>query len=116
MLLIHEKFHRLTKDDFLKMWQSGQERAIEPPAPRTFSFGKFMKKEFVRRPDGTLEQKQVIRDSEGSEETIITRAAGDKKYIVTTKTDKYGVETKSEDLINMDESEYLYKIMLNLRT
>ncbi|XP_014468757.1 PREDICTED: uncharacterized protein LOC106741362 [Dinoponera quadriceps] len=93
---------KLTKDDFSKMWQ---ERIEDPPAPRSFNFGKFVKKEFVRRPDGILEQKQVIRDSEGNQETIVTREIGDQKYVVTTKTDKYGVETKSEDLINMDESD-----------
>lgn len=106
MFLIHEKFCRLTKDDFSKIWHGSHEGTTSPPVSHSFSFGKSIKKEFIRRPDGTLEQKQVIRDSEGNQETIVTREAGDKKYIVTTKTDKYGVETKSEDLINMDESKY----------
>lgn len=106
-MLIHDKFCRITADEFSKIWRGGQERTVEPPAPRSFSFGKFVKKEVIRRPDGTLEQKQIISDSEGNKETIVTREVGNQKYVVTTKTDKYGVETKSENLINMDESKYI---------
>ncbi|XP_032672871.1 uncharacterized protein LOC116844868 isoform X2 [Odontomachus brunneus] len=96
---------KITAEDFSRMWREEHGRTTDPPKPQSFSFGKFMKKEFVRRPDGTLEQKQIIRDSEGNEETIVTREVGGQKYVVTTKTDKNGIETKSEDLINMDENE-----------
>lgn len=117
MLLIYtRKFCRITAEDFSRMWREGHGRTTDPPESRSFSFGKFMKKELIRRPDGTLEQKQIIRDSEGNEEIIVTREVGDQKYVVTTKTDKYGGETKSEDLINMDESKYLCEIVLNLIT
>lgn len=58
-----------------------------------------------------MERKQVIRDSEGNEETIVSKEIGDKRYVVTTKKDKNGVETKSEDLFNMNESKYISKII-----
>lgn len=96
---------KITAQDFSKIWHSEHGTTTDAPKFNSFSFGKLMKKELIRRPDGTLEQKQVIRDSEGNEETTVTREVGDKKYVVITKTDKYGVETKSEDLINMDENE-----------
>lgn len=104
MLPIHNKSCRITVQDFSKMWHSGHGSTTYTPECRSFSFGKFIKKELIYGSDGTLEQKQIIKDGEGNEETIITKEVGDKKYVVTTKRDKYGVETKSEDLINMDES------------
>lgn len=75
-------------------------------SPKNFSIGRSIRKEIIRRPDGTVEKKQVIRDHEGNEETITSKEIGDKTYVVTIKKDKNGVETRSEDLINMDESMY----------
>ncbi|EFN88070.1 hypothetical protein EAI_03578 [Harpegnathos saltator] len=96
---------KISTENFSKMWRWGHEKTVEPPASHSFFIGKFMKTELIRSPDGTLVQKQVISDNEGNKETIVSKEIGDQKYIVTTKTDKYGVETKSENLINMDKSE-----------
>jgi len=74
--------------------------------PSNFSVGRSVRKEIIHRPDGTIEKKQVIRDNEGNEETIISKKAGDKTYVVTIRKDKDGIETRSEDLFNMDESKY----------
>lgn len=79
--------------------------------PNTFSIGRSVRKEIIRRPDGTLEKKQVVRDSEGNEETVISKEIGDKTYVITTRKDKNGVEIKSEDLINMDESKYIRDVL-----
>lgn len=94
-------------DEFSKTWENGNTGTIESYLPHKFSIGKSVRKEIIRRADGTIEKKQIIKDSEGNEETIVSREIGDKKYVITTKKDKDGVETKSEDLINMDESKYL---------
>lgn len=91
------------------MWNKGNIKTVKPFVPRIFSTGKSIRKEIIRRSDGTVEQKQVFRDSEGNEETIVSKEIGDKKYVITTKKDKNGVETKSEDFFNMDESKYLKK-------
>lgn len=91
------------------MWNKGNIEVVKPVVPHSFSAGRSVRKEIIRRSDGTIEQKQVIRDSEGNEEMIVSKEIGDKKYVITTKKDKNGIETKSEDLINIDESKYLKK-------
>jgi len=95
---------RVSTEEFLKMWNKGNvERKFS--VPNNFSIGRCVRKEIVRRPDGTIEKKQVIRDNEGNEETITSKEMGDKTYVVTIRKDKNGVETRSENLINMDDSE-----------
>ncbi|XP_020278514.1 HCLS1-associated protein X-1 [Pseudomyrmex gracilis] len=96
---------KITTEEFSKLWNKGSLETVKPSAPHSFSFGRSVRKEIVRNPDGTIEEKQVIRDSKGNEETIISRVIGDKRYVVTTKKDKNGFETKSEDLFNIDENE-----------
>ncbi|XP_070155977.1 HCLS1-associated protein X-1 [Polyergus mexicanus] len=96
---------KITAEEFSRMWNKGNVETVKPFVPHSFSTGRSVRKEIIRRSDGTIEQKQIIRDSEGNEKTIVSREIGDKKYVITTKKDKNGVETKSEDLFNMDESE-----------
>lgn len=67
-------------------------------------FGRSIRKEYVRRSDGTIEQKQVFRDSEGNEKVTVSQQIGDKIHTVTTKRDKNGLETKTEEFVNIDES------------
>ncbi|KYN22722.1 hypothetical protein ALC57_04501 [Trachymyrmex cornetzi] len=90
--------------EFSKMWNKGN-MEITKPSISNFSIGRSVRKEIIRRPDGTIEKKQVIRDSEGNEETVISKEADNKTYVVTIKKDKNGFETRSEDLFNMDENE-----------
>ncbi|KYN44583.1 hypothetical protein ALC56_01026, partial [Trachymyrmex septentrionalis] len=90
--------------EFSKMWNKGN-MEITKPFISTFSIGKSVRKEIIHRADGTIEKKQVIRDNEGNEETVISKEANNKTYVVTIKRDKNGVETRSEDLFNMDENE-----------
>ncbi|XP_018308578.1 uncharacterized protein [Mycetomoellerius zeteki] len=90
--------------EFSKMWNK-ENMEITKPSISTFSIGRSVRKEIVRKADGTIEKKQIIRDSEGNEETIISKEADNKAYVVTIKKDKNGVETRSKDLFNMDESE-----------
>ncbi|GFO36923.1 hypothetical protein PoB_006342800 [Plakobranchus ocellatus] len=52
-----------------------------------------------------LEQKRVVRDSSGREESSVTRSIGDKSYTVTTITDDSGAQEKHEKLQNMDEGD-----------
>ena len=62
-----------------------------------------MRKEYIRKPDGTIEQKQIIKDYEGNEETIVSHQIGDKIHTIITKIDKNGVETKTEDFSDISE-------------
>lgn len=103
----HSLLLRITTEEFSRMWNKGNVETVKPFIPHNFLTGRSVRKEIIRRSDGTIEQKQIIRDSEGNEEMIVTKEIGDKKYVITTKKDKNGVETKSEDLFNIDESKYL---------
>ncbi|XP_043252127.1 HCLS1-associated protein X-1 isoform X2 [Colletes gigas] len=96
----------VTMDNFSNIWsQYSKEGQPEAMFPKQRIFGKSISKRFIHRPDGTIEQKQVIRDNEGNEETIISHQKGDKMYTVITKKDKYGVETKTENIVDIDSSE-----------
>lgn len=98
---------KITPSEFAKVWSnSSMEKPTNmQPYVQQDVFGKSMRTEVYQRSDGTVEHKKIIRDSDGNEETVISREIGDKKYVITTRKDKSGVVTKTEDLINMDENE-----------
>ncbi|KAL2735121.1 HCLS1-associated protein X-1 [Vespula maculifrons] len=101
---------KISADNFFKFWNESDETKVvpsytNPSTNQSYRSSKFITKRFIHAPDGTIEQHQIVKDSEGNEEKIISKQIGDKKYVVTTKRDKNGVETKVEDLINIDESE-----------
>nr|XP_012135432.1 PREDICTED: HCLS1-associated protein X-1-like isoform X2 [Megachile rotundata] len=91
---------KITPDNFSKVWDKQEPILVQEPKP--FITGKCITKEYVRGPDGTVKQKQTIRDHEGNEETTISQRTGDKIYTVVVKKDKNGVETKTENFINTD--------------
>lgn len=97
---------RISTEEFSKLWKKENMEAKKSLVPNTFSISRSVRKEIIHRPDGTVEKKQIIKDHEGNEETIISKEMGDKTYVVTIKKDKDGIETRSEDLINMDESKF----------
>lgn len=89
-------FNRVTIDNFSNVW--GESDKSQPQVARPSIIGRSIRKEYVRKPDGTIEQKQVIKDHEGNEETTISHQIGDKIHTIVTKIDKNGVETKIEDI------------------
>ncbi|CAK9801628.1 hypothetical protein ANTQUA_LOCUS2934 [Anthophora quadrimaculata] len=92
---------KITVDNFSNIWDEHNQPKLKWSQP--FIVGKSVKKEYVRRPDGTIEQKQITRDSEGNEEIIITQQLGDKVHTIITKKDKDGVETTTENFCNTNE-------------
>ncbi|XP_076752838.1 uncharacterized protein LOC143424573 [Xylocopa sonorina] len=92
---------KVTKDNFSNIWNETDKPKLELSRPSII--GRSMRKEYVRKPDGTIEQKQIIRDSEGNEEITVKHQIGDKIHTIVTKRDKNGVETKIEDFVNTDE-------------
>lgn len=101
---------KISMDDLSKVWKDpNTSQSIEPYNPpqryNFHTFGKFTSTKIIRQPDGSVEQHRTIRDSEGNEETTVTRKIGDKTHTIITKKDKNGVEIKTEDLINMNENE-----------
>ncbi|XP_014204099.1 HCLS1-associated protein X-1 isoform X2 [Copidosoma floridanum] len=97
---------KLKSNELAKIWKNPAQD-VQPSKPQfSFrSFGKSVSTQFVRRPDGSLEQRRTVRDSDGNEETTVTRQIGDKVHTVVTKKAKDGSEIKSEDIVNMDENE-----------
>nr|XP_012225435.1 PREDICTED: uncharacterized protein LOC105673987 isoform X2 [Linepithema humile] len=66
------------------------------------------KQQFVQKgihnSDGTMEQKQIFKDSEGNMKTIVTKEIGDKRYITTIIRDKDGYVTRSETVFHISEN------------
>ncbi|EZA56344.1 hypothetical protein X777_02963 [Ooceraea biroi] len=100
---------KISKEEVFKMWKEDkQDTETKIATPFSFNFAnRHISKQIKRRPDGTVEQRQVFRDSEGNQQTIVSKEMDDKKYVVTTKKDKNGIESRSVDLFNMDESKYI---------
>jgi len=95
---------RISTEEFSKIWNEGNMEVIKPSVPNSFSIKRSVRKEIVRRPGGIIEEKQVIGDNEGNEEIIISKKVNDKTHVVTIRKDKNGIETRSEDLLNIDEN------------
>lgn len=108
---------KVTPDNFPNIWNEIESNIEKPKLeiakPFINGFSKSTTKVCVRNPDGTIEQKQIVRDSEGNEETVITRRCGDKTHTVITRKDKNGVETKIEDFSHAGEIEDAGKPSLN---
>ncbi|KOC63380.1 hypothetical protein WH47_04098 [Habropoda laboriosa] len=92
---------KVTADNFSDVWDEYNHSKVESSKP--FIITKSMKREYIHRPDGIIQQKQVIRDSEGNEETIVSKQVGDKMHTIITKRDKSGVETTTENFCDINE-------------
>lgn len=104
---------KVTPDNFPNIWneiESNQKPKLEITRPFMSGFCRSTTKEWVRNPDGTIEEKQIVRDSQGNEEIVVTRRSGDKTYTVITRKDKNGVETKIEDFCHGGEIEDKQKV------
>lgn len=96
---------KITPDNFSNVWDKHDKPNSSEFGLFPHITGKSIVKEYMRGPNGIIKQKQVIRDHEGNEETIISQQAGEKMYTVVIKKDKNGVETKTENFVNTDKSE-----------
>ncbi|CAD1481047.1 unnamed protein product, partial [Heterotrigona itama] len=92
---------KITVDNFSNVWDECKKPKFEILRPTII--GRSVRKEYIRKPDGTIEQKQIIKDYEGNEETIVSNQIGGKIHTIITKIDKNGVETKTEDFSDINE-------------
>ncbi|XP_031462274.1 HCLS1-associated protein X-1 [Phasianus colchicus] len=58
----------------------------------------------VTLPDGAVEERRTVQDSQGHRETTITRRRGDQAFITTTKEDGQSKDYR-EEVLNMDDRE-----------
>ncbi|XP_034952117.1 HCLS1-associated protein X-1 [Chelonus insularis] len=101
---------KISAQDFSKIWKdpnSSENMQLDVPQNKFnfHSFGQSIVSQTVRRPDGSIEEKKTVTDSQGNAETTVRRKIGDKIYTVITKRDKDGVERKTEEFQNIDEHE-----------
>ncbi|XP_033230894.1 uncharacterized protein LOC117181982 [Belonocnema kinseyi] len=98
---------KISSEELTKVWKDPSIQEVEPYNPRNSIASRFAGRststQIIRRSDGTLEKRQTFRDSDGNEKITVTRQIGDKMHEIITKKDKAGIESKTENLINMDE-------------
>lgn len=106
--IIFTILYRIKSDELAKIWTPSEpeNRRESPFSIRTF--GNSVSTQIIRRSDGSIEERRTARDSEGNEEIRVTRQIGDKKHTIITQKAKDGSETKTEDIVNMDESEFIW--------
>ncbi|KAH9518334.1 hypothetical protein Btru_016446 [Bulinus truncatus] len=73
--------------------------------PTFFSSSKSYSFSTFRGPDGRIEEKKVVRDSNGREESTVTKILGDKTYSVTEVIHPDGKQEKRETYNNVDEKD-----------
>ncbi|KAL1491132.1 hypothetical protein ABEB36_011774 [Hypothenemus hampei] len=105
---------KLSITDIDKFFNNENNKGQQNVMPkRDFSPGPFQNRFFnqsvqvrtVRQPDGSVETHRTVRDSEGNEETTVTRKMGEKEYTIIKKRDKEGKEEIHENMINMTEQD-----------
>ncbi|XP_021360602.1 HCLS1-associated protein X-1-like isoform X2 [Mizuhopecten yessoensis] len=85
--------------------QTGQHDNSWMPHMRSFTSGRSVSVSTSIGPNGQVEERRTVRDSEGGEEVTITRKQGSQAHSVITKTDKSGVQEKIENFTNMNEND-----------
>ncbi|XP_005088944.1 HCLS1-associated protein X-1 [Aplysia californica] len=102
---------KLSEEQILSLVQKPQSelrRVEQPPQqrrPHFFSSGSSVTFTTVQGADGKVEQKKVVRDSSGHEETTVTRSLGNQSHTVKTVTEGDGRQEKHETFQNMDEKD-----------
>ncbi|XP_031830794.1 uncharacterized protein LOC116426246 isoform X2 [Nomia melanderi] len=98
---------KITPDNFSNVWDKYDPNKYksEVMLPYQTIIGKSIRKELIHKPDGTIEKKEIIKDSEGNEETTISRQIADNLHTITIKKDKNGVETRTENVVTIDRNE-----------
>ncbi|XP_046735634.1 HCLS1-associated protein X-1 [Diprion similis] len=95
---------KITSEELSQAWKdlsslqrNDADTNISQQRPFSFhSFGQSISTKIIRKPDGSIEQYRTVRDSEGNEETTVTRQVGDKSHTVIVKKGKNGEKTETE--------------------
>ena len=90
-----------TQEDWNRLFpgrQQQQRGMHHHPRQDPFSFfsGSSFSSSTVTNPDGTIEQRKTIRNSDGSETAIVSKKHGDECHTVTTTTNPDGTQTIEE--------------------
>ncbi|KAK2540108.1 hypothetical protein Q9966_004680 [Columba livia] len=77
---------------------------LRPNEPESRSYFKSVSVTKVTLPDGAVEERRTVQDSQGHRETTVTRRRGDQAFITTTKEDGQRRDYR-EEVLNMDDRE-----------
>lgn len=81
---------------------AGLSTILRPRQPR--SYFQSVSVTTVTLPDGAVEERRTVQDSQGHRETTVTRRRGDQAFITTTKEDGQSKDYR-EEVLNMDDRE-----------
>ncbi|KAM6037945.1 LOW QUALITY PROTEIN: HCLS1-associated protein X-1 [Theristicus caerulescens] len=77
---------------------------LRPEEPKSRSYFQSVSVTKVTLPDGAVEERRTVQDSQGRRETTVTRRRGDQAFITTTKEDGQSKDYR-EEVVNMDDRE-----------
>uniref|UniRef100_A0A8B9NLT6 HCLS1-associated protein X-1 n=1 Tax=Accipiter nisus TaxID=211598 RepID=A0A8B9NLT6_9AVES len=77
---------------------------LRPNEPKSHSYFQSVSVTKVTLPDGVVEERRTVQDSQGRQETTVTRRRGDQAFITTTKEDGQSKHYR-EEVVNMDDRE-----------
>ncbi|XP_025936618.1 HCLS1-associated protein X-1 [Apteryx rowi] len=77
---------------------------LQPDEPKPRSYFQSVSITKVTLPDGAVEERRTVQDSQGRRETTVTRRRGDQAFIATTKEDGESRDYR-EEVVNMDDRE-----------
>ncbi|KAM6234233.1 HCLS1-associated protein X-1 [Porphyrio hochstetteri] len=77
---------------------------LRPDEPKSRSYFQSISVTKVTLPDGAVEERRTVQDSQGHRETTVTRRRGDKAFVTTTKEDGQSKDYQ-EEVVNMDDRE-----------
>uniref|UniRef100_A0A8C8VG78 HCLS1 associated protein X-1 n=1 Tax=Pelusios castaneus TaxID=367368 RepID=A0A8C8VG78_9SAUR len=81
----------------------GLETILRPSEPRARSYFRSVSVTMVTGPDGTVEERRTVQDSQGHKETVVTRRRGDQTFVTTTKEREQGEDCQEE--ISLDDGQ-----------
>ncbi|KAM6395213.1 HCLS1-associated protein X-1 [Rhynochetos jubatus] len=77
---------------------------LRPDVPEAGSYFQSVSVTKVTLPDGAVEERRTVQDSQGRRETTVTRRRGDQAFITSTKEDGQSKDYR-EEVVNMDDRE-----------
>lgn len=93
-----------SKDSVVPIWTPNDREKAVVPFKDTFNFssGRSVVSRIVRRPDGSTEREEIVKNSDGSETKTVTRILGNHEYSMTIHKDASGAERSTENYKNID--------------
>ncbi|XP_039369515.1 HCLS1-associated protein X-1 isoform X3 [Mauremys reevesii] len=93
---------REDKDLDSRVSSEGLETVLRPGEPKAHSYFQSVSVTTVTGPDGTVEERRTVQDSQGRRETVVTRRRGDQTLVTTIPEGGQGKDPREEDTIPED--------------